>query len=199
MAGTTTRTYGSHLSINLSTRRLSYFEGNRPVHTYSVGVGKPSTPTPTGNFTVIVKIMHPGGALGTRWMGISVPNGNYGIHGTNNPPSIGGYVSNGCIRMYNHDVEELFPRVAIGTPVEIVSGRTEAAQQTKTNPKLEKIPAGSQGGSRKHTVQAGESLWQIAGKYKITLDSIIQANHLSNPNVIYPGQTIVIPEAASQG
>ena len=144
MAEAMTRAYGSYLLINLTTRQLSHLEGNKTIRTYPVGVGKPSTPTPTGSFTVIVKIINPGGVLGTRWMGLSVPGGNYGIHGTNNPPSIGGYVSNGCIRMYNHDVEELFPRVSIGTPVEIISGKGETGLKNNPAPKLEKLPTGSQ-------------------------------------------------------
>ena len=44
-------------------------------------------------------------------------HGQYAIHGTNNPGSIGGYVSYGCIRMYNHDILDLYQRVSVGTPV----------------------------------------------------------------------------------
>lgn len=179
------RSFGSHILINLATRRLSYFEGDRRVNTYPVGVGKPSTPTPTGSYSVIEKVMYPGGALGTRWMGLSIPGGNYGIHGTNNPPSIGGYVSNGCIRMYNQDVEELFPKIEVGTPVEIISGAGE--------PKPENVPVNPPGGARTHTVQAGESLWEIAGKYGRDLNSIIRANNITDPDLIYPGQQIIIP------
>lgn len=43
--------------------------------------------------------------------------GNYAIHGTNSPGSIGGFVSYGCIRMYNQDIVDLYGRVGIGTPV----------------------------------------------------------------------------------
>ena len=43
--------------------------------------------------------------------------GQYAIHGTNNPGSIGGFVSYGCIRMYNQDITELYDRVGLGTPV----------------------------------------------------------------------------------
>ena len=43
--------------------------------------------------------------------------GDYAIHGTNNPASIGGFVSHGCIRMYNQDITDLYDRVAVGTPV----------------------------------------------------------------------------------
>jgi lipoprotein-anchoring transpeptidase ErfK/SrfK len=43
--------------------------------------------------------------------------GQYAIHGTNNPGSIGGFVSSGCIRMYNQDITDLYDRVGVGTPV----------------------------------------------------------------------------------
>ena len=62
----------------------------------------------------------PNNPLGYRWMRI---RGNYGIHGTNRPESIGHYVSNGCIRMLEENVEELFDRVEVGTPVEITYNR----------------------------------------------------------------------------
>lgn len=64
--------------------------------------------------------MNPGGPFGTRWLGLSAPYGDYGIHGTNNPSSIGKSVSNGCIRMFNNDVIELSNLVPIGTSVTIV-------------------------------------------------------------------------------
>lgn len=43
--------------------------------------------------------------------------GEYAIHGTNRPASIGGFVSHGCIRMYNSDIQELYRLVSVGTPV----------------------------------------------------------------------------------
>lgn len=180
------RALSSRIGINLATRRLSFYEGDRQIKVYPVGVGKPATPTPTGRYKVVSKIVQPGGMLGTRWMGLSITIGNYGIHGTNNPPSIGGYVSNGCIRMYNHDVEELFPRVAIGTPVEITSGTTGTT--------AENIPDGSQqSGQVIHTVRAGESLWGIARQYQKGLSLIIRVNKITDPDVIIPGQKIIIP------
>ena len=44
-------------------------------------------------------------------------NGELAIHGTNNPGSIGGYVSHGCIRMHNQDIQTLYSMVSVGTPV----------------------------------------------------------------------------------
>jgi lipoprotein-anchoring transpeptidase ErfK/SrfK len=80
--------------------------------------GKPATPTPRGNFTIINKAVNPGGPFGARWLGLSKKG--YGIHGTNNPSSIGKAVSNGCIRLHNANVIELFNLVGVGTPVRIV-------------------------------------------------------------------------------
>jgi lipoprotein-anchoring transpeptidase ErfK/SrfK len=48
---------------------------------------------------------------------LTLSGGDYAIHGTNNPGSIGGFVSYGCIRMYNHDIMDLYARVGVGTPV----------------------------------------------------------------------------------
>jgi lipoprotein-anchoring transpeptidase ErfK/SrfK len=48
---------------------------------------------------------------------LTMRNGEYAIHGTNNPGSIGGFVSHGCIRMYNSHVQELYRLVNVGTPV----------------------------------------------------------------------------------
>jgi lipoprotein-anchoring transpeptidase ErfK/SrfK len=48
---------------------------------------------------------------------LTLSGGDYAIHGTNNPGSIGGFVSAACIRMYNQDIVDLYDRVSIGTPV----------------------------------------------------------------------------------
>src|SRR5262245_26733978 len=48
---------------------------------------------------------------------LTLSGGDYAIHGTNDPNSIGGFVSYGCIRMYNQDITDLYARVGIGTPV----------------------------------------------------------------------------------
>ena len=101
--------------VHTTRRQLELYEGSRLVHHYPIAVGKGSTPTPHGRYTIATKTVYPGGVFGSRWMGLSLPR--YGIHGTNNPSSIGQAVSKGCIRMHNHDVENLFRYVEIGTPV----------------------------------------------------------------------------------
>ncbi len=107
--------------INRQAHTLTLFRKNTVYKTYKVAVGKPSTPTPPkGTFKIVNRAVNPGGPFGTRWLGLSAPYGDYGIHGTNNPSSIGKSVSNGCIRMFNNDVIELSNLVPIGTSVTIV-------------------------------------------------------------------------------
>ena len=105
--------------IDVSTfkHQLKLFDGNKLIKTYPIAVGKMLTPTPTGTYKIINKQRNPGGPFGVLWMGLSKPH--YGIHGTNNPASIGKFVSHGCIRMYNQDVLDLSAKVSVGTPVVI--------------------------------------------------------------------------------
>ncbi|MEQ4484873.1 L,D-transpeptidase family protein [Cohnella silvisoli] len=91
----------------------------KKIKTYPVAVGNPSTPTPVGEYKVVYKGKNWGPSFGPRWLGLNVPWGNYGIHGTNKPYSIGQHLSHGCIRMNNRDVVELFDLIPIGTKVSI--------------------------------------------------------------------------------
>jgi lipoprotein-anchoring transpeptidase ErfK/SrfK len=108
------------IMINLNNHQLTLFKDSNVYKTYPVAVGKPSTPTPRGTFKIKNKSVNPGGPFGARWMGLTVPKGSYGIHGTNDPSSIGKSISHGCVRMYNKDVIELFNLVPIGTTVRII-------------------------------------------------------------------------------
>lgn len=105
------------IDVDLSKRRLTLKNHQTIKKTYPIGVGRMLHETPTGDYIIINKAPNPGGPFGTLWMSLSKKH--YGIHGTNNPASIGKYVSKGCIRMYNHDVEELARLIPIGTPVHI--------------------------------------------------------------------------------
>ncbi len=100
--------------------KLTLFIDGLPQKTYRIALGKPETPTPVGEFLVINKYKNWGSGFGTRWIGLNVPWGIYGIHGTNRPHSIGTDASHGCIRMHNRDVEELYEKVGIGTKVIIL-------------------------------------------------------------------------------
>jgi lipoprotein-anchoring transpeptidase ErfK/SrfK len=103
------------------------------VRQYPVGIGRYNK-TPEGTFEIatmrekpvwyapdgkVYAFGHPKNVLGTRWMGLKeTPEfSGYGIHGTTQPDSVGKAMSNGCIRMRNKDVEELFSLVRIGTKV----------------------------------------------------------------------------------
>ena len=120
------------ITINLASRILTFWRNGKKVTMYPIAVGKQETQTPIGDFSVIEMEVNPewvdpkdtkkkvesgeDNPLGYRWMGFY---GRYGIHGTNNPESIGGYVSNGCIRLKEENAEELYEMTDIGTPVEI--------------------------------------------------------------------------------
>ncbi|MBE7033098.1 MAG: LysM peptidoglycan-binding domain-containing protein [Ruminococcaceae bacterium] len=104
--------------INIMAKRLTVYRGGSIFREYIIATGKPETPTPVGNFEIVNKEIDPGGPYGTRWLGLSAKG--YGIHGTNNPSSIGTAASNGCIRMYNEDIESLFDITVVGTPVRIL-------------------------------------------------------------------------------
>jgi lipoprotein-anchoring transpeptidase ErfK/SrfK len=126
--------------IRRGVNRLTLFNGTRLVRTFPVATGMAQYPTPLGKFQIIVKWVNPwwypptqdawaaglkpvppgpGNPLGTRWMGLSAPG--VGIHGTDEPWSIGHSESHGCIRMQVPSAEWLFARVRVGTPVFIVA------------------------------------------------------------------------------
>jgi len=106
--------------IDMDRLILTIFDGPEPVRQYPVAMGKYETPTPVGNWEIVSKSMNPPDAMGTRWLGLNIPYGIYGIHGTNAPGSIGSFASHGCIRMHNESVEEIFPKLTIGTAVTII-------------------------------------------------------------------------------
>jgi peptidoglycan hydrolase-like protein with peptidoglycan-binding domain len=113
-------------------RRVLVFASNSLVKIYPAAVGRPSLPTPLGNWNIVSKALNPGGPFGVRWMRLSVPWGGYGIHGTNNPKSIGKSVSHGCIRLYNSDVIEVYDRTPVGTPVTVI-GKAYNNRDVKLN------------------------------------------------------------------
>lgn len=109
--------------IEVDKKRLSVIDlaTGSTIKSYVVATGKPETPTPLGTFKIVEKAKW-GGGFGSRWIGLDVPWGKYGIHGTNKPGSIGFNASAGCIRMRNKDVEELYSLMNYNTTVAIVSG-----------------------------------------------------------------------------
>lgn len=122
--------------VSLEDHKLALVEDGAVKKVYAVAVGKPSTPSPVGTFRIESRVkdpvyhhegrtVQPGprNPVGTRWMGLSVKG--YGIHGTNEPRSIGKAASHGCIRMAKADLEELYEQVRVGDTVELVGERNE--------------------------------------------------------------------------
>jgi lipoprotein-anchoring transpeptidase ErfK/SrfK len=138
--------------VSLEDRKLALVEDGQVKKVYTVAVGKPSTPSPTGTFTIERRVSNPtyhhggktvlpgpGNPVGTRWMGLSIHG--YGIHGTNEPKSIGKAASHGCIRMAKADLEEFYELVEVGDSVELIGERNEQTAQLFGNEQYPAAPA----------------------------------------------------------
>src|ERR1700731_4620007 len=101
--------------VSLEDRKLALVEDGQVKKIYTVAVGKPTTPSPQGSFTIQRRVANPTyqhngrtvapgpmNPVGSRWMGLSIRG--YGIRGTNEPKSIGKAASHGCIRMAKADL-----------------------------------------------------------------------------------------------
>lgn len=132
--------------LNLAHMRIFYFHPDgETVSTYPVGIGRQGWSTPQGNTEIVAKEKNPAwrppvsirreAARGGRTLPLVIPPGprnplgKYAmrlgisgilIHGTTQPHSIGSRSSHGCIRMFSHNIEELFKAVPIGTTVRII-------------------------------------------------------------------------------
>lgn len=131
---------GEGIVINVPELRLYYFDARRgTVSIYPVTVGEKPTPTPLGRCRIVGREINPywnvpprlqykyketsippgdDNPIGKHWLALSRPR--YGIHGTDNPWSVGRVISNGCIRLYPEDVERLFEDAPDGTIVDII-------------------------------------------------------------------------------
>jgi lipoprotein-anchoring transpeptidase ErfK/SrfK len=127
--------------VETSERKLHLVLADGEVITYPVGVGKAGKSW-AGTGAIAGKFIHPAWSPPRRlklekpWTPDYIPGGSpknpmgaaamtlnvdqYAIHGTNNPSSIGGFVSFGCIRMHNHDILDLYKRVKVGTRVVVL-------------------------------------------------------------------------------
>jgi lipoprotein-anchoring transpeptidase ErfK/SrfK len=125
-----------NLVLKLKERKVYVYKGSQIVATYPVAIGKKGRETPTGEWQVMETIVNPGwtnfntgkmmppgknNPLGSRWIGFWTDGKDtIGLHGTNKPDSIGKAVSNGCVRMYDKDVQALYPLIKVGTIVRVV-------------------------------------------------------------------------------
>jgi len=120
--------------VDLDSRWTLCRHGDEVVAAWEVGIGRPGEETITGEFTVGTKSTNPmwtkigqdpipfgdpRNPLGTRWIGWNQDDRptSYGFHGTKEPESIGQAASDGCIRLHNADVEELFEILPVGAPI----------------------------------------------------------------------------------
>ena len=151
------------LLVSIPDRKMALLVNGKAIRIYHVAVGKTSTPSPTGAFKIVNRVPNPtyyhkgqvipageNNPVGSRWMGLSAKS--YGIHGTNQPKSIGKAASTGCIRMGKEDLEELFALVEVGDAVQIVAERDEQIAEIFGAPEemdtVAQVPAeaGSAGG-----------------------------------------------------
>ena len=132
--------------VSIPDRKLALIENDQIVVVYPVAVGAAVSPSPVGTFNIVNRVSNPSyykpgkvvgpGAsnpIGTRWIGLSAKG--FGIHGTDNPGSIGHAKSHGCIRLRNQDVERLFERVRPGDVVELHDERTPELAQLFDEPR----------------------------------------------------------------
>ena len=110
------------IHVDVEQKRLTLFRGSGQVKVYVIATGAWDTPSPIGVFRINRRFSGQMGGFGTCFLGLDVPWGNYGIHGTNKPESIGSNASHGCIRMHVADAEELYALVPNGTVVVIECG-----------------------------------------------------------------------------
>jgi lipoprotein-anchoring transpeptidase ErfK/SrfK len=123
---------GEHrVEVDLAARHLTVFEDDRVVLETPVAVGAPDAPTPTGTFAIVdlLQSPDPSGSYGPFALGLSAHSdtfsefaggdGQIGIHGTDDPSSIGQAVSHGCVRVPNDIVGVLAQLLPLGTPVTV--------------------------------------------------------------------------------
>jgi hypothetical protein len=119
----------TQLVVNKKTLRVTLYKNGKRVFQAPVGIGKSSTPTPSGHSWIREKFHVSGnGVYGPRAMGTATysnkltdwPGGGVvGMHGTNEPGLVPGRPSHGCIRLHNADIIRLYQLTPVGTPVRI--------------------------------------------------------------------------------
>jgi lipoprotein-anchoring transpeptidase ErfK/SrfK len=123
------RAHEYRMRVDLAAHRLTVWKGTQPIVQEPVGVGNGRTPTPTGVYylTELLRTPNPSGRYGPYAFGLSGysdvltsfrgGDGGVGIHGTNEPSSIGRDSTHGCIRLKNDAINQLARLLPLGTPV----------------------------------------------------------------------------------
>ncbi|MFC7442226.1 L,D-transpeptidase family protein [Laceyella putida] len=150
--------------VDLWKHRLYVMKGRQIKAEFVIGIGKEETPTPIGEWFIVDKGKNWGGGFGPCWVGLNVPWGRFGIHGTNKPYSVGKQSSHGCLRLLNTDVEKLFEMVPLGSKV-IIEGPILGVNE---NEKMSKLVQGQKG----TLVQLVQNRLYHAGYYNGETDGI---------------------------
>lgn len=108
--------------IDVDQKRLTVYENGAEAAAFPIASGARDTPSPLGVFRVGSRFSTEMSGFGTRFLGLTVPWGSYGIHGTNHPESIGRSASHGCIRLTVKDAEKLYRMIPAGARVVIEGG-----------------------------------------------------------------------------
>jgi lipoprotein-anchoring transpeptidase ErfK/SrfK len=121
------------VDVTLGAHTLAVYDGDTLVSEHPIGVGTASTPTPGGKYYIkeLLEPPDPDGPYGAFAYGLSGfsnvldefngGDGVIGIHGTNDPSTVGTDVSHGCIRLTNEAITELVAMLPLGTPVHIAA------------------------------------------------------------------------------
>ena len=112
----------TYVYIELNRMRLTVYKSGQSAGVFPIAAGARDTPSPIGTFTVNRKFRTEMSGFGTRFLGLNVPWGQYGIHGTNRPDSLGQNASHGCIRLSVRDAEQVYRLVPAGTRVTLDGG-----------------------------------------------------------------------------
>lgn len=203
-SGSVSASEDQFIIVNKATNKLALYENDQLYREFDVATGRTSSLTPEGMFRAIVKWecpiyyagyngpCDPDNPLGNRWIGLSVTGTNgylYGIHGNNDPDSIGTYASSGCVRMYDEEVLWLFERINLNIKVLIVHSN----QSFDTIAFQHGLITNSESGPIIYTVNRGDYLYKIGQMFNVAYTKIIEWNDLKS-NIIYIGQQLIVSE-----
>ncbi len=169
----------TRIEVNRAAKTLTFYQQGQYYKTFPIAIGKPDTPTPLGEFSVYEKNPKPHPGLGTRWLAFTYQR--HGIHGTFNPWTIGTAATAGCVRMYNEDVEEIYPLTPMGTPVIIFEKEEEVKVPQHYDKEI-------------YFVRPGDTVDSIARRFSITTKQLIDINKIKYPKYLHPGKMLIIPK-----
>lgn len=121
-AAETSAAAGRLVWVELDAKRLTVYENGAAAAVFPIASGAGGTPSPIGVFRISSRFTPEMSGFGTRFLGLNVPWGSYGIHGTNRPDSIGQNASHGCIRLLVGDAEKLYSLLSLGVRVVVEGG-----------------------------------------------------------------------------